>query len=81
MFLSLALDEHLGKVRVPKPVHQFILRIAPDRFDRAVFVESASTGISNAFIQLDGTVDRFYDLKQGDVFGFTGQGHATTRPA
>lgn len=82
MFLFLRwLYKHLLEIGVFQTIHQFILRITPDWFDRAVCIEGAGAIVANAFVQLDGTVDRFNDFKQCNVPRLSRKGYTAARTA
>ncbi len=61
--------------------HQFILQFAPDGTDRAVRFECTYATLCDAYMQLNGTVDRFDHFQQANVSGIAGKGHTAARPA
>ena len=72
----LALRHQLLEVGSAQALDQIILRVAPDRAERAILVEGAGARLADTFVELDRTVNRLNHLQQGDLLRFAGEGHA-----
>lgn len=72
------LCHQLRKVGFLQARDQLFLCLAPDRLDRAIVIESTGAIGGNAFVKLNGAIDRFNDFQKRDILRLPRKRYAPT---